>query len=422
MNDQTMRFRVGVFVLAAMILLAVLSILFSSFPVLLKRHQDYTVVFPTAPGVGPGTPVRRSGVNIGEVRSLDLDDTTGQVRVRVLVEKPHTLRQGDRPTLVHGLIGGETAIDFVPKQPAAPGDEVPVAPGTELAGLTAADASTLLAQTSEMVPTTRETLDQMRRSMQRFEQMAPQMDDAFKEVRELARATREVVPELRRTNDEILVTSRNWGKLGERLDVLLQTNQDKLVKSLDNFNETVLRVGTAFNDENQRNLSRTLQNVRAGSENLQSISKNTDELVKESRQTIRRVNNSVTRTDEVLTNLQQATRPMAERGDRVMRNLDESTDKLNRTLSEANDLMRTMNRSDGSLRRLATDPALYNNLNDMTCLMLRLMPRLDRILSDIEVFADKVARHPESLGLGGVVTPSSGLKDAPTNGHLWQRR
>jgi hypothetical protein len=26
------------------------------------------------------------------------------------------------------------------------------------------------------------------------------------------------------------------------------------------------------------------------------------------------------------------------------------------------------------------------------------------------VFADKVARHPESLGVGGVVRPGSGLK------------
>jgi phospholipid/cholesterol/gamma-HCH transport system substrate-binding protein len=81
-----------------------------------------------------------------------------------------------------------------------------------------------------------------------------------------------------------------------------------------------------------------------------------------------------------------------------------------------------MNRSDGTLRRLATDPTLYNNLNDLTCVLLRLTPRMDRILHDVEVFADKIARHPESLGLGGVVSPSSGLKDAPPSSHLWQRR
>ena len=32
----------------------------------------------------------------------------------------------------------------------------------------------------------------------------------------------------------------------------------------------------------------------------------------------------------------------------------------------------------------------------------------------VEVFADKIARHPESIGLGGAVRPSAGLKDMPT--------
>jgi hypothetical protein len=35
----------------------------------------------------------------------------------------------------------------------------------------------------------------------------------------------------------------------------------------------------------------------------------------------------------------------------------------------------------------------------------------------METFADKIARHPESLGLGGVVSPSSGLKEAPSSWH-----
>jgi len=44
---------------------------------------------------------------------------------------------------------------------------------------------------------------------------------------------------------------------------------------------------------------------------------------------------------------------------------------------------------------------------------VRILPRVDRILRDIEVFADKIARHPESLGVGGAIRPNSGLKDPP---------
>jgi phospholipid/cholesterol/gamma-HCH transport system substrate-binding protein len=53
-----------------------------------------------------------------------------------------------------------------------------------------------------------------------------------------------------------------------------------------------------------------------------------------------------------------------------------------------------------------------------------LLPHMDRILHDVEVFADKIARHPESLGVGGAISPSSGLKEAPTSGShlpLWQQ-
>src|SRR5207247_3185819 len=178
----------------------------------------------------------------------------------------------------------------------------------------------------EMVPELRRTNQEVQELAKASREIVPELRNTNTEIGELAKATRATVPELRRTNDEIQITARNWGKLGERLDVLLQTNQDKMIKALDNLNESLVRVSNTFNDDNQRNLAATLKNVRAGSENLEAMSKNADEMIKESRQTIRRVNESITQTNEVLGNLQQATKPMAERSATVMKNLDESTE------------------------------------------------------------------------------------------------
>jgi phospholipid/cholesterol/gamma-HCH transport system substrate-binding protein len=415
-----MRFRVGLFVLAMLVLLAVLSVFFAGRPGFLKSHQAYTVVFSDAPDVGAGTPVRRSGVHIGEVRSTTLDEETGQVRVVILVERPHTLRRGDQPTLVHGLLGGDTSIDFLPPRVPLPAAErTPVEPGEEVTGVLAPDAQTLLGQTTELVPSTQETLNEIRKSLQRFERMTPQLEDTLKEYRDLARDVRATIPDLRRTNDEVQVTVRTWGRLGERLDVLLQTNQDKLVQALDNFNDVLVRAGRVLSEENQRNLTATLRNVRAGTDNLESISKNTDALIKQSRESLQRLNGSMNRADDVLANLQQATRPMAERSAPTMKNLDESAAKLNQLLGETRELLRVVGGSDGTLGRLTNNPALYNNLNEAACQLVRILPRLDRMMHDMEVFADKIARHPESLGLGGVVTPSSGLKEAPSTGPYW---
>src|SRR5260370_5460202 len=329
MNSKDIRFRVGLFVLGSLILLAALITAFSGFPSIFKQYNRYTIVFPEAPGVASGTPVRRSGVRIGEVASVKLDDDTGQVRVVIGVDRQYTLRRGDQATLVHGLLGGDTTIDFLPARPngQVPGappqepDATPIPPGSELQGSARTDVNRLLNQFSEILPPAQDALTELRR----------------------------MAPEMRRTNDEILVAARNWGRLGERADILLQTNEEKLVKTLDSLNDTLNRISNVFNDENQRNLSATIKNVRAGTENLGNISKNTDQLVRESRQTLHRVNESLTRTDEALGNLQQATKPMAERSPSVMKNLHESTDKLNRTLSEVLEFLRGLQRSGATL-------------------------------------------------------------------------
>jgi ABC-type transporter Mla subunit MlaD len=236
------------------------------------------------------------------------------------------------------------------------------------------DAMTLLNQTSELVPTAQDALNDIRKSMQRYERMAPQVEDTLREYRELAKSTREAIPELRQTNQEILATSRNWGRLGERLDVLTQTNEDKVIKAIDNINDTVTRVGRVFNDENQRLVNGTLKNLKNGTDNFENLSKSTEQTIN---------------------------------------HLDQATQQLNRVLLETQDVLRVLNAEQGTFRRFFNDPALYNNLNDAACMLTRILPRIDFILRDMQVFADKIARHPESLGLGGVVKPSGGLKESP---------
>ncbi len=426
MNERSLRLRVGLFVLAGIVLLGVLSLVFSGLATYLKHYEQVTVLFTDAPGVGPGTPVRRSGIRIGQVKNLDLDNDTGQVRVVLLIEPEHRPRRSDEATLVRGVLGSDPTIDFV-SRPVAPGEAVdrrPIEPGEQLAGVQGPDVRNLLNQTTELVPSTQETLNEIRKTLARFEKMIPLSEETLREYRDLARDVRKMLPDLQRTNDEIQVAARNWGRLGERLDVLVQTNQDLAVKTLENANEVIKRLSNVVNDENQRNLAATLKNVRSGTDNLESISKNTDALLKQSQQSLERLNGSISRADDVLGNLQQATKPMADRSATILKNLDEITDKLNRMLTETSNLLWGVNQGDGTIRRLLTDPSLYNNLNDAACMLVRIFPRIDRILRDVEVFADKIARHPESLGVRGAVSPSSGLKEAPTapsGGGFWPR-
>src|SRR5262245_41264853 len=145
MSDRAMRFRLGLFVLAALVLLGVLAVWFGSVPGLFKSRHGYTVTFTDAPGLGPGSPVRRAGGRIGEVRSVELDDTA-TVHVGSLVDSRYALHRNDRPTLVQGLIGGDAAIDLVRQDE---GDPDPLEPGGTLSGTRQPNVSTLVHRASD---------------------------------------------------------------------------------------------------------------------------------------------------------------------------------------------------------------------------------------------------------------------------------
>ena len=114
MNDQAIRFRLGVFVLTALILLGVLITLFGGFPNYFRPTDTYYIDFTTAQGVAAGTPVTRSGVRIGQVKKVELDDETGKVMVTISVDHGYTLRKADKATLSQGLLGSDASIAFIP--------------------------------------------------------------------------------------------------------------------------------------------------------------------------------------------------------------------------------------------------------------------------------------------------------------------
>src|SRR5262249_52923690 len=161
MNDQAMRFRLGVFVLAALILLAVLATLFGGFPAFFQRYDRYTVTLSDAAGVRPGTPVPPSRVRIRQVQRGDLDPDTGKVKVGLRVQSKYPLRRNDQAVLTRGLLGGDTAIDFIPlpldPKAKAP-DRTPVEPGSNFEGIAQTDVGTVLKQTSDLMPPAKDTL------------------------------------------------------------------------------------------------------------------------------------------------------------------------------------------------------------------------------------------------------------------------
>ena len=74
MDERIIKLRVGIVVLAAAIICGILVSLFGD--IQLPGMSKYTIFinFPKAPGVTVGTPVRKSGISIGRVSSIELRD------------------------------------------------------------------------------------------------------------------------------------------------------------------------------------------------------------------------------------------------------------------------------------------------------------------------------------------------------------
>ncbi|MCI0638848.1 MAG: MlaD family protein, partial [Gemmataceae bacterium] len=422
MNEQTIRFRLGLFVLAALILLAVLIGLFGGIPSFFQRTDSYTIVFADAMGVSPGTPVRRLGVRIGEARSLALDNATSKVRVLIQVQAGFALRKADRPTIVQGLLGGDAAIAFLPPPqgrgekmeegeklfeiglmdaaPVLDEDEV-VVPGAVLEGFIQTDAQAVVQKTGEVMPQAQEALVEMKKFFQKLDKLMPQFEETTKEFRDLGKTTKELVtelqktnleirelvkattksiPDFKRTNEEVQITARQWTKVGERFDILLQTNEDKIVKAIDRLQDTLKRIGDVFSDDNQKLFNDTLKNVKKGSDRFDSIAKGTEDLIKDSRDSLKRVQEALLQAEKVLGNFDKASKPFADRSDNILKNIEESTDKLNRTMTDLREVFQAVARGDGTLQRLLSDPALFQNINDTAAIVNKLLPRVDRIL------------------------------------------
>ena len=461
MNTAKQRFRLGALVLGAAALLAGLSVFFGGSPRFFQSRAHYTIVFRDAPGVVRGTPVRKSGVRIGEVESVELDDKRNVVKVHIAVDPQYSLRDTEEPIITPDLLSRDTTIDFVPApppppklpKPAAKGNGVVPAqfvqakpepglgpvqpmpppgkvipPGSEIEGRTPPDARALIRDAIDIVPSVQLSIAQIQRSVERFERIAPVIEDTMREYTELARAMREVVPEIRRTNDDLRMALkkvsdldpdvrraldelqdmvRQYKKVGERVDVLLQTNNDAIDKTIRNLSTVVSRMADLLNDENQKNFAASLKSMQGLAQSLEGLAGQAQ------KETLPRFQDTLAKLDSVLLNVNTATKPFADRAEKISRNLDSVIEQTARALGSFGDAFGQPGQANGSFQRLLSDPAIYNNLNDASLMLARILPRVDRVLKDFEVFADKIARHPESLGVGGVVRPSAGLKDPP---------
>lgn len=470
MGERGLRLKLGAFVAGTLAVLAGLVVFFGRAPELFSNKARYDILFPEAPGVSPGTPIRKSGVPIGQVSAIDLDPETGQVRVKVRVDRKFLPRRSEDATITRGILSGDTAIDFLPRLDEA-GQPVPRAdvwpPGSDIPGVPPITPRSLLTPASGVLANAQQSLDRIVRAfekLERLERLGPKFEVALDEFAGLARDARGFLPELKRTNARFQNLLGADGPAqpaqpapfvqpgpgapppGPGAQPPLPPADDVNVRVLiRDIQELVRAVRPAVDDirgavrklepdvagavrsarqvfdsanevlspENRQQFTELLRNANGVAVYVIKISGALTAMLESAEKTIKNIDEQVTSAGTVVGDVRAVTKPLAARSEALVASVSDSAAQLNKALAEVRVLLQAFGRGNGTIQKLLNDPTVYQNLDEAAGSLARVMGRAEKISRDLEVFADKIARRPELIGVGGAFRPSSGLKEHP---------
>ena len=113
MKERVIKIQVGLATILVAICGIALIFLFGALPDFGVSTYGLTVKFPTAPGVHPNTPVQKSGVTIGRVHDVKLDES-GSVIMHLDIQDQYQIRRRETFRIRTGsIITGDALIDVV---------------------------------------------------------------------------------------------------------------------------------------------------------------------------------------------------------------------------------------------------------------------------------------------------------------------
>ncbi len=355
MNDRVIQFRVGVMVLATAIIAGILVVLFGDLPSLVQSTYVLRMNFSDARGVSSGTPVRKNGILVGRVSSVMLDERGG-VSVVADIDSYVPVYRDETPRVASTILG-DAEIELVagrivpPRQPVT-SDEV-------LQGSVSKDP------------------------LSSFSTLEPKVTASLES--------------LTRASEAVTALSTNLEKTYVKDDIQLDRTVKKLDSALDTFTLAMNNVNDIVGDAQTR--KRLKDSINALPDVLVDL-----------RESVSGISSTIEAADRNLQNLEGLSKPLGERGESMVQGIDRAINRLDTVLVQAATFTQALNESQGTLGKLVRDPQVYNDLAQAAGNVNRLTQDLRPIIDDVRVFTDKIARHPEQLGVRGALDRRPGLK------------
>ncbi len=440
MDDNKLRFGVGVLVIAAIGIGIILTFLFGAFPAVLSNEYAMTIHFDNAAGVSENTKVLRDGVPIGRVTDIRLveDIGIGGVNVYVAIDGKHKLTHEYVPRIgVGSVITGDATLEFMKVDDSYlrkaylgkvdpefieskyyDGEYVTISDKAQ-------DPFKILFGLEEDVRVTMKSIQQAGDSISQTGQNVNQLvGDARGTVdvtqQKIDAVADEAVETLKRFQEAIIEVKNLVGdpELKDSLQASLDQIPDVLKEAQGTF-ESFNKVGTQFESVGREaeglikeakpivdNLNKTVDSAR---ETVQGAGKTLDTID----DTFRTAGRTFQSAERTIKNVERISEPLAQNADQIVAQVMQSLRSVDRALAQVESFGSSLNNSNGTVKRLLEDDEIYWQIRRTIENVEQASARIKPILDDARIFSDKIARDPRQLGIRGAVTrrPSGmGLK------------
>ncbi len=297
MNESVWRFRVGVVVLVAGMIVVILGLLFGASEQFLKPRYFVKIRFSSAPGVAKNTPIRKNGVPIGRVHQVQLidDDVEEGVILTLAIDADRRLRMNEKCRIgVGSLVTGDAVLEFV-RDPDSQ-DRSPIEDGAYLpnSGVVAEDP------------------------LQQFLEMSSGASDAFEGLRTAFVAVEEAGNKM----------SSTFSTIEQKLDVLIPADKQQQVdrilakaeQALESFGGTMDAVRDVVQDDDLRSgLQSAMSALPKAVNELTPLFQDARGVVQQAKGALEKFDTVGLQAQRIASDIEQLTNPLADRGPTLRR-------------------------------------------------------------------------------------------------------
>ncbi len=384
MDERTLQWRVGIVVICAALILAIMIFLFGE-----GWQSQYTLFIKTrtAPNVMRNTPVRKNGILIGRVSAVENQDDGVLLTLRINSDEP--IYQNEICTIGTASFLGDAVLDFSP-------GNLPTR-GAQVADRTLFDNVIVERNPIELIDVALNLEEQVAETLN-------SISEAGQGVSELTRSVQEILG-----GDE--------GDVKAFMDDIRKV-AGKAELALDNVNEFMVNINDVVGDPEARD------NMRITINRLPQILNDVNATINDTRETINGFRTIADSANRNLTNLEEFTALLGNEGPAMMDSLNSSLKKIDMLVTNLGNFTQNITESEGTLGKLVNDPELYNYLTETMRNVRDLTIRLRPLINDVRFAVDGIARDPGQLGIRGALDrrPAFGRYKGTLTGSDWQDR